>query len=85
LTHIECELGHHNQELQQARRLAMLRPGYLGALQVLRKAATCNGQQTLARQLTAKIQTLEGESLPARSQPTVAPRVGGNDPGKVKG
>jgi hypothetical protein len=46
---IECSTGHHQEELQQARRLVALLPHDEGALLWLRRAARCNHLPALER------------------------------------
>jgi tetratricopeptide (TPR) repeat protein len=56
---IECEAGHHDLELQAARRLVALRPRDSRALRVLQRAATCNGLTALASEIEAARQEIE--------------------------
>jgi hypothetical protein len=58
LARIECDLGHHRTELEEAKQLAALRPQDPGAFLVLRRAAQCNGQAALARQAELKLDRL---------------------------
>ncbi len=58
LASLECRLGHHDRELQQARRIAALEPGSELALYCLRHAARCNGFRRLERRTDTALKTL---------------------------
>lgn len=60
---VECEAGHHREELRQARRLARIEGSSRHALTVLLRAARCNGEDRLARATTEKL-----EAMPERAR-----------------
>jgi hypothetical protein len=55
LTRLECEAGHPEAELEQARKLAALQPDSEYALVLLQRAAVCNHQESLARKTAAAL------------------------------
>lgn len=57
--YLECDAGHHEAELQQARTLMALAPRRELSLQVLRHAAECNRLMPLARQVDAALKALQ--------------------------
>jgi hypothetical protein len=65
LSRIECDLGHHRAELEEARKLVSLRPQDPNALLVLERAAKHNGQTALAAQAELRLDRL----LPSRPTP----------------
>jgi hypothetical protein len=62
---IECDAGHHEAELQQARRLMALAPRKATSLVVLRRAAECNGLKPLGRWADAALQATTDTPHPA--------------------
>jgi hypothetical protein len=57
---LECYAGHHQVELQQARRLVKLAPRMPESWMALRRAGRCAGQEALVRQADAKMAALAG-------------------------
>jgi hypothetical protein len=57
---IECDRGHHGEELRLARSLRELRPGSAESLVALRRAARCNGLSRVAWQADQALRTLRG-------------------------
>jgi hypothetical protein len=55
LVMLECDAGHHRDELRQAQRLAALQRRDRRSLGVLLRAARCNGLEPLARQIAAEL------------------------------
>jgi hypothetical protein len=55
LVMLECDAGHHREELRQAHRLAALQHRNRMSLSVLLRAARCNELEPLARQLSAEM------------------------------
>lgn len=55
---LECDAGHHREELRQARALAALTPGSPHALTVLLRAARCNEEEALARRTADALDAL---------------------------
>jgi len=66
---IACGLGHHDAELTQARLLMQLAPRDPTSLEVLQRAAECNGQTGLARRAESEASRLLG--YPRRPSPAV--------------
>jgi hypothetical protein len=58
LARLECYAGHHQAELEQARRLVVLAPRKQQSWMELRRAARCNALETLARQADAAMANL---------------------------
>jgi hypothetical protein len=75
LARIEHDAGHHRRELEQARRLMKLDPQNPLSLMVLRRAATCTGQQELADWATARLRRhgYRSQEPPSRHAPDVGP------------
>jgi hypothetical protein len=63
---IECELGHHRAELQQARRLVNLEPRNRNSLLAMRRAAECNGMAAVAQQSAAALRKLDAAADQSR-------------------
>jgi hypothetical protein len=63
---IECEAGHHREELRQARRLVAIERGSGHALRVLLRAARCNGEDALAHRCVARLEATSESSVPGR-------------------
>jgi hypothetical protein len=59
LVMLECDAGHHREELRQARRLVALQRRSLRSLTVLLRAARCNDLEPLARQIAAELESRE--------------------------
>jgi hypothetical protein len=55
LVMLECEAGHHREELRQAQRLVALQRRNRRSLTVLLRAARCNEREPLARQVSADL------------------------------
>lgn len=55
---LECNTGHHREELRQAKRLAALERGSRHSLPVLLRAARCNEETALAERTTAALDAL---------------------------
>jgi hypothetical protein len=55
LVMLECEAGHHREELRQAHRLVELQRRNRRSLSVLLRAARCNELEPLARQISAEL------------------------------
>jgi hypothetical protein len=55
LVMLECEAGHHREELRQAQKLAVLQRRNGRSLTVLLRAARCNDLDRLARQVSAEL------------------------------
>jgi hypothetical protein len=55
---LECYAGHHEAELEQARRLVALAPRDPAAWMALRRAGRCLGREALVRQADAKMAAL---------------------------
>jgi hypothetical protein len=55
LVMLECEAGHHREELRQAQRLVVLQHGNRDSLTVLLRAARCNKREPLAQQVSAEL------------------------------
>ncbi len=73
---IECESGCHREEPREARARAALKPRDGRALSVLRRAAICNGQPSLARETNRRMETATGQDLHATvSEATAGPKV----------
>jgi hypothetical protein len=53
LARLDCEAGHHGEELVQARRLMVMAPHSPVSLLMLRRAAQCNGLLSLERRAEA--------------------------------
>jgi hypothetical protein len=53
---LECEAGHHREELRQARKLVVLERRSRNSLTVLLRAARCNGFEPLAQDAAAAIE-----------------------------
>lgn len=66
---IECDAGHHREELRQARALATLDPGSPHALTVLLRAARCNEQEVLARRTADALEALSRAGRVASTRP----------------
>jgi hypothetical protein len=64
---IECESGHHQEEMRQALRVVALEGRSQRALEMLRRAAICNGDQKRAREIGAALATDEPSPASARS------------------
>jgi hypothetical protein len=62
---VECEAGHHREELRQARALAAIERGSPHALTVLLRAARCNGDEELARSTAATLEAMPGDGTPS--------------------
>jgi hypothetical protein len=60
---IECDQGHHQEELQHVRRLLVLQPRRAEAWGALRRAAKCNGFWQLSRRADRAVRELSGEGL----------------------
>ena len=58
LARLECDLGHHDRELQQAETLVKLEPRDIRYIQALRHAAWCNGLEPLAEQAESRLEVL---------------------------
>jgi hypothetical protein len=69
---VEHELGHHRQELQQARNLVALRPRSQRSLMILRRAAGCSGLKPLQCWAARQLDLLQGEPDPTTVQPARA-------------
>jgi hypothetical protein len=52
---LECEAGHHQEELRQAQKVAGLQRRNWRSLTILLRAARCNEQEELVRQLSAEL------------------------------
>lgn len=66
LARLECDAGHHEAELEQARKLMAMRPGSQYSLITLQHAAICNHLEPLTRRAAAALRKLEA---PAFSDP----------------
>jgi hypothetical protein len=64
LARLECDTGHHEAELVQARKLMALEPYEPLSLMALRRAAGCNRQETLVRWAEAALEELPEAPAP---------------------
>src|SRR5262245_57435163 len=64
---IECESGHHQEEMRQALRVVALEGRSQHALKILRRAAICNGDQKQAQEIEAALATDEPSPASARA------------------
>jgi hypothetical protein len=71
LTRVACDSGRHDEELQQARRLAALAPEDRIALMYLQRAAECNGIRSLQEQVARRLEALRQASRALRSSSSV--------------
>jgi len=67
LAHIECDMGHPQPELEQAKKLVALQPHNPTALLLLERAARDSGELSLARRAEVKVSRLAGS--PPESSP----------------
>jgi hypothetical protein len=58
LSRIDCDRGHHQEELAEARLLIRLAPHDLQSLGVLQRAAGCNGLKPLVAQTSAELKRI---------------------------
>jgi hypothetical protein len=65
---LQCEAGHHLQELREACRLVQLRPDSPRAWMVFRRAAICNRRAPLCRRAGSRLEALEAGSKPSASE-----------------
>jgi len=59
---IDCDAGHHREELRLAQRLVEWRPKSRASWGALRRAANCNGRWVLAERADAALRAVEGAS-----------------------
>jgi hypothetical protein len=69
LSRLECNLGRHARELQQARLLMSLQPHNPVSLRVLDRAAKCNGLKLLSRRVEAELKALESRQGSRAARP----------------
>lgn len=69
LARVECDAGHHDRELQAARRLMALAPRSEDSLLALQHAALCNRLPALAEQARAALEALRNGTTPAAPSP----------------
>jgi D-serine deaminase-like pyridoxal phosphate-dependent protein len=55
---LECDAGHHREELRQAKKLAAIERGSRHSLTILLRAARCNGEDRLARETAAALEAM---------------------------
>jgi hypothetical protein len=86
LARVECDAGHHDEELAQARKLMALRPRSLDSLMLLQRAAMCNRLEALESQTAAELRKLgcvwtTGNEESCREQGRAKPRFGAGSGG----
>jgi hypothetical protein len=58
LDRLECDAGHHDEELAHARKLMALQPRNIESLMLLQRAAVCNHRELLAELTAAEVRKL---------------------------